>query len=55
MERIEEGDQDVSLCFVRELRLLRIKETPGRAYEQVNQSLESNMIYWNLKQQPKTS
>lgn len=51
----DEGDQDLFLCFVRELRLLGIKETPGRAWEQVNRLLESNTIYWNLNKQPKNS
>lgn len=50
----KEGDGDLSLCFVRELRLLAISETPGRAKEQVIRWLESNRIYWNLKK-PKTS
>lgn len=31
----EKGDQDLFLCFVKELRLLGIKRTPGRAKEQV--------------------
>lgn len=51
----EEGDPDLSLCFVRELRLLGIKDTPSRAKEQVIQWLESNTTYQNLKQQPTNS
>lgn len=39
----EEGDPDLALCFVRESRLLGIKDTPSRAKEQVIQWLESNM------------
>lgn len=42
---MEEGDQNRSLYFVRELRLLGIIETPGRAKEQVIQWLEFDMIY----------